>query len=234
MVANVFSIFDPFSRRLLVSGQKYFFFIFAFVCRWFFSAYWQLPSFVVGVVNQIIPVFLPRWKETKAVSLKGRLGLFIRVFFFIFSFNVLGLMPYVFAHTSHLFFAISLAIPFWFSTVLSSFRLDYKVASARLVPYGVPQELGRFFAILETLSVIIRPLSLRLRLVVNITAGHCLYSFIRQFVIALLFCLPIGAFAILFIHVGYFLLEVGVAFVQAYIFTRLLSLYCDEHVPSKV
>lgn len=94
----------------------------------------------------------------------------------------------------------------------------------------MPQELGRFFAILETLRVAIRPLSLRLRLVVNITAGHCLFSFIRQFVVAMSFRFSIRVVGIFFIHIGYLVLEVGVALVQAYIFTRLLSLYCDEHV----
>lgn len=87
-----------------------------------------------------------------------------------------------------------------------------------------------FFALLETISVMIRPLSLRLRLVVNITAGHCLYSLIRQLVVALCFRMPVGVIGALVLHFGYFMLEVGVAFVQAYIFTSLLCLYCDEHV----
>lgn len=104
-------MFDPYTRRLLVSKQSYFFVFFIFVCGAFFSGYWLVPSSVMLGVGSVVSGILPRWVETKAVRLKGGLGIFLRIFLIILSFNIVGLLPYAFAYTSHILFAIRLAVP---------------------------------------------------------------------------------------------------------------------------
>lgn len=103
------------------------------------------------------------------------------------------------------------------------------VARARLVPYGAPMVLGPFLFILEAVRLIIRPVSLSLRLAVNLRAGHCLLSLIRQLLVALFLSSPVFMVPAFFIHLGYFLLEIGISFIQAYIFTTLLALYSNDH-----
>lgn len=103
------------------------------------------------------------------------------------------------------------------------------VASASLVPYGAPIVLGPFLLVLEAVRLIIRPVSLRLRLAVNLSAGHCLLSFISQLLVALFFSSPVFIIPAFFIHAGYFMLEVGISLIQAYIFTTLLALYSNDH-----
>merc|ERR1711894_746828 len=96
------------------------------------------------------------------------------------------------------------------------------------------------YGLLETISILIRPLSLRLRLVVNLAAGHCLLSFVSQAVVSLLRMSRGsvlrrlgGGVLILIVGTGYFIFEIGISFIQAYIFTTLLALYANEHPNNK-
>ena len=120
-------------------------------------------------------------------------------------------------------------MPLWFSLLSSGWVKRPIVASARLVPYGAPIVLGPFLFILEAVRVIIRPVSLSLRLAVNLRAGHCLLSLIRQLLVALFLRSPVLIVPAFFIHLGYFILEIGISFIQAYIFTTLLALYSNDH-----
>jgi len=73
---------------------------------------------------------------------------------------------------------------------------------------------------IEVISWLARPLSLGVRLVANITAGHLLIHLIS------LGCFYINF--VFFLAFFFFLLELVVAFVQAYVYTLLLSLYVNE------
>ena len=139
------------------------------------------------------------------------------------------LFPFVFAYSCHLRFSITLAVPLWFSLLFSGWVKNPVIAGGRLVPYGAPLGLTPFLCVLETVRLFIRPISLRLRLAVNIRAGHCFLSLIRQFIVAMYLFSRISMGLIFIIHVGYFILEVGISLIQAYIFTTLLALYSNDH-----
>jgi len=128
----------------------------------------------------------------------------------------------------------------WASLVFSGWEANPIFVRARLVPASSPTVLGPFLAVLETISVLIRPISLRLRLVVNLAAGHCLLSFVSQAVVSLLrmsegsvFARLRGGVFMLIAGTGYFIFEIGISFIQAYIFTTLLALYANEHPDNK-
>jgi F-type H+-transporting ATPase subunit a len=70
-------------------------------------------------------------------------------------------------------------LPFWFSILLIGIFNNLYKNLRHLVPNGTPIILIRFIVLIETLRIFIRPITLRVRLAANITAGHLLLSLIR-------------------------------------------------------
>ena len=99
---------------------------------------------------------------------------------------------------------------------------NYKIQIAGLCPPGSPGRLVVFLIVVETLSVIIRPLTLGVRLAANISAGHVVIALRGSF----LLIAPISLS--LFLAV-YHLFEFGICIVQRYVFVLLVRLYSDEH-----
>merc|ERR1711893_531541 len=83
-----------------------------------------------------------------------------------------------------------------------------------------------FLVLVETVRIIIRPLTLTVRLIANIRAGHIVMSLIANCLVRASISALIPVFLI---NVGYTLFEVFVCFIQAYIFTLLVKLYAEEH-----
>jgi F-type H+-transporting ATPase subunit a len=88
------------------------------------------------------------------------------------------------------------------------------------VPLGTPLALSQFITIIERVRLIIRPITLSVRLAANITAGHILIALCRS-PIFIINTFTIALFILL-------LLEIAVAFIQAYVFVTLISMYLSE------
>nr|YP_009348662.1 ATPase subunit 6 [Nocomis biguttatus]WNX94626.1 ATP synthase F0 subunit 6 [Nocomis biguttatus]BAW88098.1 ATPase subunit 6 [Nocomis biguttatus] len=149
---------------------------------------------------------------------------------FLISINMLGLLPYTFTPTTQLSLNMGFAVPLWLATVIIGMRNQPTVALGHLLPEGTPIPLIPVLIIIETISLIIRPLALGVRLTANLTAGHLLIQLIATAVFVLLPMMPTVAIltaAVLFLLT---LLEVAVAMIQAYVFVLLLSLYLQENV----
>lgn len=151
---------------------------------------------------------------------RGRILIFISLLVFILLNNLQGLFSYTFTWSSHLLFSLSLALPFWFSILLIGVKNNLKKNLRHLVPNGTPIVLIRFIVIIETLRVVIRPITLRVRLAANITAGHLLLSLISWR--SSLYLLNLIAQLLMFS------LEIIVSIIQSYVFTILLILYIEE------
>nr|AHW57956.1 ATP synthase F0 subunit 6 [Loxodonta cyclotis]AHW57969.1 ATP synthase F0 subunit 6 [Loxodonta cyclotis]AQY56404.1 ATP synthase F0 subunit 6 [Loxodonta cyclotis]QRM17555.1 ATP synthase F0 subunit 6 [Loxodonta cyclotis] len=142
--------------------------------------------------------------------------------------NLLGLLPYSFAPTTQLTVNLSMAIPLWTGTVVLGFRYKTKVSLAHLLPQGTPTFLIPMIIIIETISLLIRPVTLAVRLTANITAGHLLIHLTGT---ATLTLLSIHSMTITVTFVTVILLtilELAVALIQAYVFALLISLYLHE------
>nr|YP_002726316.1 ATP synthase F0 subunit 6 [Fundulus grandis]ACJ67932.1 ATPase subunit 6 [Fundulus grandis]ACJ67945.1 ATPase subunit 6 [Fundulus grandis]WNH20092.1 ATP synthase F0 subunit 6 [Fundulus confluentus] len=156
--------------------------------------------------------------------------MFVSLFMFLITLNVLGLLPYTFTPTTQLSLTFSLALPLWLATVLIGFRLDPTRALAHMLPQGTPPLLIPVLIIIETISVMIRPLALAVRLMANLTAGHLLIHLISTGVFLLTSMMPMTAILALALLGLLTLLEIAVAVIQAYVFVLLLSLYLLENV----
>nr|AFY64198.1 ATP synthase F0 subunit 6 [Loxechinus albus] len=156
-------------------------------------------------------------------------GLITSVFIIILSANVLGLFPYAFTATSHISLTYSLGFPIWMAVNILGFYLAFNSRLSHLVPQGTPSALIPLMVWIETLSLFAQPIALGLRLAANLTAGHLLI-FLLSTAIWLLSSSLMVSIPIFIVFVLLFVLEIGVACIQAYVFTALVHFYLQQNI----
>lgn len=148
------------------------------------------------------------------------------LFLFILFCNLLGLIPGTYTVTSQIIVTAVFAVTVYvLSIVLGLVLHGIKFIPAILIPPGTPWWLIPLMVPIEFVSQVARPVSLAVRLFANMTAGHT--------ILGVLFGLAIGGglligwlpFAFTIAMNG---LEVGIAFIQAYIFTVLTCVYLGD------
>nr|AAT91095.1 ATP synthase subunit 6 [Notarius insculptus] len=154
----------------------------------------------------------------------------VSLMIFILTLNMLGLLPYTFTPTTQLSLNMGLAVPLWLATIIIGMRSQPTAALGHLLPEGTPTPLIPALIIIETISLLIRPLALGVRLTANLTAGHLLIQLISTATITLMPLMTTVAALTAILLVLLTLLEIAVAFIQAYVFVLLLSLYLQENI----
>nr|YP_009992396.1 ATP synthase F0 subunit 6 [Turdus abyssinicus]QNN90464.1 ATP synthase F0 subunit 6 [Turdus abyssinicus]QNN90490.1 ATP synthase F0 subunit 6 [Turdus abyssinicus]QNN90503.1 ATP synthase F0 subunit 6 [Turdus abyssinicus]QNN90516.1 ATP synthase F0 subunit 6 [Turdus abyssinicus] len=149
---------------------------------------------------------------------------------FLLLINLLGLLPYTFTPTTQLSMNLALAFPLWLATLLTGLRNQPSATLGHLLPEGTPTPLIPALILIETTSLLIRPLALGVRLTANLTAGHLLIQLISTATTALFSTMPAVSLLALLILFLLTILEVAVAMIQAYVFVLLLSLYLQENI----
>ncbi|KAF7234559.1 ATP synthase subunit a [Varanus komodoensis] len=94
---------------------------------------------------------------------------------------------------------------------------------------GTPTLLIPALILIETISLLIRPLALGVRLTANLVAGHLLLQLISMATFAIISSLPAIALLTSLTLLLLTLLEFAVALIQAFVFTLLLTLYLQEN-----
>ena len=225
MLNDIFSGFDDHNQVFMDFSYLVWFFLLFLFLGFFFSFWCSLGSFwsflfsFVHVVDGLVV-------RSGCLGLGSSVPFFRVLFLFIFFFNVFGLVPYVFSLTSHLAVNLSLSLPIWLSVVVAGIFYDFGSFISHFQPLGAPALLSPFLCVVELVSLLVRPVTLSVRLTANLSTGHVIMSLLGiGFGHSFFF---LGVF-ILFLGVFYFLFELGVCFVQSYIFTLLPVLYADEH-----
>jgi len=147
------------------------------------------------------------------------------LFLFIFLVNYLGLLPYVYAISSQGIITFSFSFGIWFAVVLLAIMNFQENFAAIFLPSGAPVFLAPLLVIIEIISFGVRAISLGLRLCANITAGHILLFIMGDFSWKIGVIFGIFPFLILIFLT---LLEIGVAFIQAFVFALLTTIYLSE------
>jgi len=158
---------------------------------------------------------------------------FFVLFTFIFTSNELGMVPYTFAITSHLFLTFSLGMTMFAGVVIVGFGTHGLHFFSFFVPPGCPLVLVPMLIGIELISFIFRVVSISVRLFANVMAGHALFAILSGFAWAMLaggIVGYIGCFSIMGFLVAFTFLEVAIGFIQAYIFTLLSCLYLNEAI----
>lgn len=149
------------------------------------------------------------------------------LFLFILFCNLLGLIPGSYTVTSQLVVTGVFAVGVYTLSVVVGFRLHGIRFLSILVPPGTPGWLIPLMIPIELISHLARPLSLSVRLFANMTAGHVILGVL--FGLTITGGLVIGWLPFAF-TVALYALELGIAFIQAYIFTILTCVYIGDAI----
>nr|AIW06092.1 ATP synthase F0 subunit 6 [Propylea japonica] len=185
------------------------------------SMYWLTPNRFNFFINKIL---LTLHKEFKILTKKNNTLIFIALFFFILINNFMGLFPYIFTSSSHMVFTLSLALPLWISFMMYGWLMNTYHMFAHLMPQGTPPILMPFMVCIETISNIIRPGTLAIRLSANMIAGHLLMTLLGNTGPMVNYLIMI----VIMVQIMLIILETAVAMIQSYVFAILSTLYSSE------
>nr|QFQ01322.1 ATP synthase F0 subunit 6 [Acanthephyra smithi] len=222
MMTNLFSSFDPLSSIMNLSLNWT-----STLLGFLFIPYlfWAMPSRWSLLWSSITSTLHKEFKVLLGPSDSGSTILFVSLFSLIVFNNFLGLLPYVFTSTSHLVMTLALSLPLWVSFMIFGWINHTQHMFAHLVPLGTPGPLMPFMVLIETVSNVIRPGTLAVRLAANMIAGHLLLTLLGNTGPSL--SLTLLSFLI-FSQVLLLLLESAVAIIQSYVFAVLSTLYASE------
>ena len=153
------------------------------------------------------------------------------LFIFILINNLIGMIPYSFASTSHFILTFSLSFTIVLGATILGFQKHGLKFFSLLVPSGCPLILLPLLVLIELISYLSRNLSLGLRLGANILSGHMLLSILSGFTYNIMSS-GILFFFIGLIPLGFILafsgLELAIAFIQAQVFVVLSCSYIKD------
>lgn len=219
MINSLFNIFDPSSYTLKAS--------------WLLAISLLIiktsVSFKHPNPNKLVKIAMSRTlEEDYGSSLnnnkKSIISFILTLFALILILNVSSIYPHTFSVTRQAIPVILVTVPAWLSINLLSVKNDIKSMITHLVPLGTPTPLINFIVLIEMTSNIIRPITLSIRLIANIVAGHLLMSLLGRATVAARNLIMVGIPACTLLCV----LEIAVSFIQSYVLTTLLVLYTKE------
>ena len=157
----------------------------------------------------------------------------LSIFVFILACNLLGMVPYGFTVTSHIVITFSLALTIFIGINIIGVKTHGLHLLSLFLPGGAPLLMAPLLVFIEVVSYSFRVLSLSLRLFANMMSGHCLLKILAGFawtmfssggVLAICHIVPL---LVIFAIIG---LEIGISFLQAYVFTLLLCVYLNDAI----
>jgi len=224
VIRNLFSIFDPTTEinNLPLNWTRTTIGLLLIPTR-----IWLIPSrnsiivsLLMKKLHQEIKTILRKGNENK-----GNSFILTSLFLIILINNFLGLFPYIFTSTRHLTLTLTLALPLWVRFILFGWIKNTNHIFEHLVPQGTPTMLIPFIVIIETISNLIRPGTLAVRLTANIIAGHLLLTLLGNNGPSLRYTLLT---ILITAQILLLILEAAVAIIQSYVFAILRTLYSRE------
>lgn len=153
------------------------------------------------------------------------------LFMFILINNLIGMVPYSFASTSHFILTFSLSFTIVLGATLLGLQKHGLKFFSLFVPAGCPLGLLPLLVIIEFISYLSRCVSLGLRLGANIMSGHMLLNILSGFIYKImssgLVFFIIGLIPLAFV-VALCGLELAITFIQAYVFVILTASYIKD------
>uniref|UniRef100_A0AAU7YRX9 ATP synthase subunit a n=1 Tax=Rhopalus nigricornis TaxID=3151526 RepID=A0AAU7YRX9_9HEMI len=220
MMTNLFSTFDPATSLYLSMNWMSTLTCFLLIP----ITYWSLPNRMNVMLNLFTLKLNEEFKMLMGPNSKGMTLMMISLFLFILVNNMMGLLPYIFTSSSHLVFTLTMALPLWLSLMIYGWINQTNHMFAHLIPAGTPAMLMPFMVMIETISNLIRPSSLAVRLTANMIAGHLLMSLLGNNSMNSGVMLPL----IMMVQIMLMLFESAVSLIQAYVFSVLSTLYSSE------
>jgi F-type H+-transporting ATPase subunit a len=155
------------------------------------------------------------------------------IFLYILFSNLVGLIPYSFTATSHIVITFTLSFSIFIGVNIIGFQKHKLNMLSLIIPANSTLLLALVLVPIEFVSYIAKPISLGVRLFINLMAGHTLLKVIVGFAWSMLLLedlIAIVHLVPLFLLVILMGLELGVALIQAYVFTILICIYLNDSV----
>lgn len=203
--------------------------MFFFIYPLFF--YKIIPNKIQQILLEIFKFALKLFRQqTGNYTIMRYFPLIFCVFIIVLVSNIVGLIPFGFTITSHIYVTAFFSISLFLGITVIGFVNNQLNFISFFVPRGIDNKGLLYYLIcIEVFSYLIRPLSLGIRLFANMLAGHTLLFILSGFVIKIskknvifLVFLP------LLIIIAVVFLEIAIALIQAYVFTILLSIYIND------
>ena len=153
------------------------------------------------------------------------------IFTFVLFSNLIGLIPYSFTATSHLIVTFTLSFSIFIGINIICIQKHRFHMLSLFIPANTAFGLALLLVPIELLSYVFKPISLGVRLFANLMAGHTLLKVIVGFSWSMLLLedfLAIFHIVPLLILILLMGLELGVALIQAYVFTILTCIYLND------
>ena len=186
---------------------------------------WQnLIEKIYGLVSQLLSDIITTGSEKY-------FPVAIVLFMFILSNNLIGMVPYSFTTTSHITLTFFLSFSIFVALNVIGFQKHGMEFFSLFLPANTSFFLALILVPIELISFIAKPVSLGVRLFINLMAGHSLLKVIVGFswnmllvenLKAIAFLIPL---AVLVVLMG---LELAVACIQAYVFITLTAIYLND------
>nr|UZT67481.1 ATP synthase F0 subunit 6 [Endecameris sp. ZJUH 20220006] len=221
MMTNLFSIFDPITSYSLSLNW-----LSSILFLSFFPQMFWLMSYKYMYMWILITNFIKKEINISLINYNSlNILIFISLFIYITLNNFISLFPYIFNSSSHLSFSLFLSLMYWISFMMFGWLKNSFHMFIHLTPQGTPYILMPFMVLIESISNLIRPLTLAIRLSANIIAGHLLMTLMSQSMNSLNL---IMIMIMIYLQSILMILELAVSFIQAYVFSILSTLYSSE------
>ena len=197
-----------------------------------------VPHGLAALVEMLV-LFIRDEVAIKEIGEDGRYftPLLLSFFFIILTAALLGLLPFAAISTSNIAVTAGLAAVSFVAQQAGGIRKHGLAGHARrLVPPGLPLWLLPIMIPVEILSLFTKPFALMIRLFANMLAGHMVIAMLLLLIPLLASISPLLGWAVVPVSLALalfiMLLEVLVAFVQAYIFTLLTAIFIASYARS--
>jgi ATP synthase subunit 6 len=226
------SVIPIFNNQFLTNGMLITFFFFLFVAG--FTKPFAIRSGFLQDILESLSVFILEMLSNNLGKIgKHYLPFVSSLMLYISIANIFGMLPYGYTITSQFVVTLSLSVSTWILCVLVAIAAYGIFFGELFLPSGTPLFLSFFLVLVETISYFFRSISLGVRLFANMMSGHTLLKILSGFASKLYFSgglwSLLGVLTFLVI-VLFTLLEVGIAFLQAYVFVVLTVIYLSDSV----
>lgn len=171
-------------------------------------------------------------KEMIPGEYRKYIPLITSIFLFILVNNLIGLIPYSFTTTAHVAMTITMSIAIMVGVTIIGITKHKFMFIKLFIPQGLNEGMVKLLIPLifsiEVVSYLIRVISLSVRLTANLMSGHTLLKIIANFGLKYTLFFPILLILPVSLISAIYILELGVAIIQAYVFTLLTATYIKD------
>lgn len=242
LILNTFINFDPleqfdvFQVDFFINNLLFFFFSFLVFNFFFFHFSLNYVKSNLNLFNLLVFQIFNFTKNLVNTNILLSKQFFLVLYYFVFLFilfsNIIGLIPYSFTITSSFIITFSTAlILLIIINILAIYNNGFFRFIGFFLPNGTPIAIAILLVFIEIVSYVARLFSLSIRLFANMMAGHTLLKILIGFSFTILFFFNIFSIFAIFpwlIVTCIVVLEILIAFLQAYVFLILICIYCND------